>query len=144
MQAQDWLGDVADAPAPRSRGGRPAKGYVGRQRKVECPCGFIAYVTRGALEKAGGLPVCACGEPMALANLRDRYAVEPDALERELERYGARAYAAAMRELGLGRMRVTVPSGHGGGRPDRKRCEWTSCPKFSSGRFCPEHAGYNE
>lgn len=50
---------------------RPAKGHVGRQRKLECPsCGFIARASRGAVQTVG-LPTCACGEPMVLPELRD-------------------------------------------------------------------------
>lgn len=95
--ADPWLGEVAQ---PHKSGGRPAKGHVGRQRKVHCErCGFIAYASRGALQRSG-LPSCGCGEPMTLANLRDRAAVEWDALEAELRSYGRETFNSAMRELG--------------------------------------------
>jgi hypothetical protein len=70
ISENDWLGDATASPV-RPAGGRPAKGYRGRQRKLSCPlCGFIAYATAGALTRAG-VPVCGCGEPMVLANIRD-------------------------------------------------------------------------
>jgi hypothetical protein len=81
------------------------------------------------------------GEPMALANLRDRAAVEWDALERELASYGRDAYNAAMRELGFTDMiepkRVSARLGGGA----QKRCQWEGgyCTKFASGRYCAEH-----
>jgi hypothetical protein len=135
-----WLGDVAP-PVVRNVGGRPAKGHVGRQRKVHCEaCGFIAYASRSALQRSG-LPVCGCGEPMTLANLRDRAAVEWDALEAELRSYGRDAYDAAMRELGYSAMVEprTRPAGSG---LAQHRCEVWGCHKFSAGRHCPEHERY--
>ena len=133
-----WLGEVVAPPV--SRGGRPAKGHVGRQRKVHCEaCGFIAYASRGALQRSG-LPVCGCGQPMLLANLRDRAAVEWDALEAELLSYGRDAYDAAMRELGYRDMieprRAPRKSGAA-----QHRCGWEGgyCSKFVSGVYCPEH-----
>jgi hypothetical protein len=133
-----WLGGVA--VAPRKSGGRPAKGHVGRQRKVHCErCGFIAYASRGALQRSG-LPRCGCGEPMALANLRDRAAVEWDALAAELLSYGRDAYDAAMRELGCTGMIAPRKAPAGSGLVQH-RCEWEGgyCSKFTSGRYCPEH-----
>jgi hypothetical protein len=138
----DWLGGATAPPAPKPHaGGRPAKGYVGKQRKIHCErCGFIAYVTRAALARCG-FPTCACGEPMVLANLRDRAIVEWDALERELASYGRDAYNAAMRELGFTAMiepkRVSARLGGGA----QKRCRWEGgyCAKFASGRYCAEH-----
>jgi hypothetical protein len=135
-----WLGDVESPATRRNLAGRPAKGHVGRQRKVHCErCGFIAYASRGALQRSG-LPVCGCGEPMTLANLRDRAAVEWDALEAELVSYGRDAYDAAMRELGYTGMIEprTAPRKSGAAQ---KRCQWEGgyCAKFASGRYCPEH-----
>jgi hypothetical protein len=67
------------------RVGRPAKDHSGRQRKLQCErCGFLCYVSRGALQRCG-VPRCACGETLRLANLRDRAAVEWDQLAAELE-----------------------------------------------------------
>lgn len=136
----DWLGDATAPPAPNP-GGRPAKGHVGRQRKVHCErCGFIAYASRRALQRSG-LPVCGCGEPMALANLRDRYAIEPDAVESELHGYGRAAYVAGMREIGETPERESGGRyGHGGA--GQHRCEWEGgyCTKYSGGRYCPEHS----
>lgn len=134
-----WLGGASASPvAPRNPGGRPAKGHVGRQRKVHCErCGFIAYASRGALQRSG-LPVCGCGEPMTLANLRDRAAVEWDALEAELLSYGRDAYDTAMRQLGYSGMVEprTRPAGSG---LAQHRCEASGCHKFATGRYCPEH-----
>ena len=136
---QDWLGDAARPVV--NVGGRPAKGHTGRQRKVLCEaCGFIAYASRGALQRSG-FPVCGCGRPMALANLRDRAAVEWDALEAELASYGRDAYTAAMRELGYTDM-IERGSRYGKGGGPQKRCEETGCNVFASGRYCNEHAGH--
>jgi hypothetical protein len=135
-----WLGEVA---APQNVGGRPAKGHVGRQRKVHCErCGFIAYASRGALQRSG-FPVCGCGEPMTLANLRDRAAVEWDELEAELLSYGRGAYDAAMRELGYTAMIAGKAPRRSGAA--QHRCEWEGgyCAKFTSGRYCPEHEHAN-
>jgi hypothetical protein len=131
----DWLGDATASPTP-NLGGRPAKGHVGRQRKVHCErCGFIAYASRGALQRSG-LPVCGCGEAMTLANLRDRAAVEWDALEAELVSYGRDAYTAAMRELGYGGVVEphTAPRRSGAAQ---QRCQGPGCHKFTVGRYCP-------
>jgi hypothetical protein len=119
-------------------GGRPAKDYAGRgNRKMECPaCGFIARCSAGAIERAGGLPSCACGECMILPNLRDRAAVEWDALETELVSYGRDAYDAAMRELGYAGMVEprTAPRRSGAAQ---QRCQGPGCHKFRSARYCP-------
>lgn len=135
-----WLGDVVQSPAVLNRGGRPAKGYQGRQRKVHCErCGFIAYASRSALQRSG-LPRCGCDEPLRLANLRDRYAVEPDALEAELLSYGRSAYDAAMRELGEPVEREDGGAyGHTGAV--QHRCAWEGgyCPKFTAAVYCHEH-----
>ncbi len=132
---EQWLEDV---PPVKSAGGRPAKGHVGRQRKMHCErCGFIAYASRGALQRSG-LPRCGCGEPMQLANLRDRAAVEWDALEAELVSYGRDAYDAAMLELGYTDMIAprTAPRKSGA---VQHRCAAEGCHKFTAGRYCPEH-----
>jgi hypothetical protein len=133
----DWLGDV---PQPAAPVGRPRSTQTGRMRKVHCiGCGCIVYASRGALQRSG-LPVCGCGERMALANLRDRAAIEWDALDAELRSYGVKAYDAAMRELGETPQREHGGAyGHGGGA--QHRCEWEGghCAKYSSARYCPEH-----
>ena len=135
--ADPWLGEVSVEP---NRGGRPAKGHVGRQRKLHCDrCGFIAYASRGALQRSG-LPVCGCGRPMVLANLRDRALIEWDALRDELEGYGADAYRAAMSELGFSDevepRKAPRRSGVG-----RHRCAWENgyCQVFTSTRYCADH-----
>jgi hypothetical protein len=134
----DWLAG-ASAPAANP-GGRPAKDYAARgNRKFECPeCGFMARCSARAIERAGGLPRCACGGQTILPNLRDRAAVEWDALEAELVSYGRDAYDAAMRELGYAGMVEprTRPAGSG---LVQRRCEASGCHKFSAGRFCSEH-----
>lgn len=135
-----WLGEV---PTQRRPGGRPAKGHTGRQRKVHCErCGFIAYASRGALQRSG-FPCCGCGEAMTLANLRDRAAVEWDALEAELLSYGRGAYDAAMRELGY--VDMIAPSAPRRSGAVQHRCEWEGgyCAKFTIGRYCPEHEPAN-
>jgi hypothetical protein len=55
---------------------RPAKGHTGRQRKLACSCGFICYASAGAIRKRG-VPVCACGEPLTIAHMRDAVKVSP-------------------------------------------------------------------
>lgn len=133
----DWLDS---APVVVNPGGRPAKGHVGRQRKIHCEaCGFIAYASRGALQRSG-FPLCGCGEVMQLANLRDRAAVEWDALEAELSSYGRPAYQAAMRELGYTDM-LPKRSKYGKGGAGQKRCGWEGgyCSVFSASRYCAEH-----
>jgi hypothetical protein len=78
LNESDWLDDVTPT---KNVGGRPAKGYRGRQRKLECEsCGFIVYTTAGAVEKCGGRPSCFCGRAMRWANERDRLTIEPDEL----------------------------------------------------------------
>jgi hypothetical protein len=132
----DWLGDAA-SPS-RNPGGRPAKGHRGRQRKLRCErCGFIAYSSASALERAGR-PTCGCGEPMVLANLRDRAIVEWDQLERELSKLGERAFNAAMRELGYRDM-IGRRSGDRKSGGDQRRCGYGSCTRWARGRYCAEH-----
>jgi hypothetical protein len=132
----DWLGDTASHG--RNPGGRPAKDQRGRQRKLHCErCGFIAYASASALERCG-FPSCACGEPMVLANLRDRAIVEWDQLERELSKLGERAYNAAMRELGFTDM-IVKRSGDRKSGGDQRRCEFGSCTRWARGRYCAEH-----
>lgn len=129
----DWLaGAGASVPA---RGGRPAKGHTGRQRKVHCvACGVILYGSRTALQRSG-LPVCGCGEKMTLANLRDRALVEWDTLETELVLYGREAYDAAMRELGYPVERVARVQRSG---LVQHRCEASGCHKFSAAHYCDD------
>lgn len=135
-----WLGDL---PAERPQIGRPAK-VPGqpqtRLRKIHCEaCGFIARTTRGALIRSG-LPSCGCGERMTLADLRDRAAVEWDALETELRGYGQAAYIAAMRELGE-RPEIETGGDYGRGGAAQHRCEWAGgyCVRFTSTPYCNEH-----
>lgn len=137
-EVDPWLGDIPTESTPSAPVGRPAKSYSGRMRKVHCVgCGCIVYASRGALQRSG-LPACGCGERMQLANLRDRAAVEWDALAAELESYGRDAYDAAMRELGHVDMIAPRRSTehHGGAQ---RRCEVNGCHKFAAGRYCAEH-----
>ena len=61
-------------PAARSK----AKRHSSRQRKLACSaCGFICYASAGAVI-ACGLPRCACGAPMSVANPRDLAVIDPD------------------------------------------------------------------
>jgi hypothetical protein len=132
----DWLGDLAKHS--RNPGGRPAKGHKGRQRKIHCErCGFIAYASASALERFG-FPSCACGDPLVLANLRDRAIVEWDTLERDLMAQGRGVFDAAMRELGFTDM---IESGgkYGHSGAVQHRCEVSGCNRFAGGRWCHEH-----
>jgi hypothetical protein len=141
MLESDWLGDVAAAPVTRGRpAARPGHPKT-RSRKLECHgCGFIARASRGALVRAG-MPSCGCGERMALADLRDRAAVDWDALAAELESYGRGAYDAAMRELGYTDMIAPRDTGGRGGGPP-KRCAVWQCHRFTAAEYCAEHAGH--
>lgn len=133
-----WLGEI---PATRGPIGRPHTSRSGRMRKVLCDgCGCILYASAGALLSAG-LPVCGCGASMSLPNLRDRAVVEWDALAAELESYGRDAYDAAMRELGYTDM-IAPRTGERKSGLAQHRCEWEGghCVKFTSSRYCDEHA----
>jgi hypothetical protein len=134
----DWLAGASASVRP---GGRPAKDHRGRQRKMHCAsCGFIAYASRGAIERCG-MPVCGCGEPMVLANLRDRAQLEWDALERELSALGRDAYNDAMREIGARDLVIAPLARVSKGGLVQKRCEAHGCHKFAAARFCPTCAG---
>lgn len=158
IDATDWLGG-ASAPPPPAPGGRPAKDHRGRQRKLLCgSCGFICYATAGAIERAGGLPSCACGSQLEVPNLRDRLAIEPDAVERELfdagaaeafargasaveaENAGRVRWNEAMREIGASALILPPPAKRDASAPPQ-RCQWDQgyCMKFVSSRYCPEH-----
>lgn len=132
----DWL---ADAQPARVAGGRPAKGHVGRQRKIHCErCQVILYGSRAALQRSG-MPVCGCGERMVIANYRDRAKIEPDDLEAELVGYGRDAYNAVARELGWPRWAATPKPTRGGA--GQKRCAWAEgyCSRFTATLYCGEH-----
>jgi hypothetical protein len=59
--------------------GRPAKGHIGRQRKLSCAdCGFICYATATAIRERG-VPTCACGKQLVIANGRDALKVSSQA-----------------------------------------------------------------
>jgi len=119
----DWLGDVTASHTPNP-GGRPAKGYGGRQRKLKCDsCGFIAYATAGAVDRAGARPSCGCGGSMHWANERDRIIIEPREL---LDDIGDQRFRLLCRELGFADLaRSLVPTDQ-----DRRsgigsaRCQW--------------------
>lgn len=56
---------------------RPKTSGAGRLRKLECPCGFISYASRGAVIRHG-LPFCACGTRLTFADLDDMLQCAPD------------------------------------------------------------------
>ena len=88
------------ATVKQRKPGRPAKDHRGRLRKIECPaCGFIARASAAAL-RAAGMPLCGCGEPMAVPELRDLERIDPDRFEQTIGGLSHRAHTAAMRELG--------------------------------------------
>ena len=75
------------ATVKQRKPGRPAKDHRGRLRKIECPaCGFIARASAAAL-RAAGVPVCGCGEPMQVPQLRDLERIDPDGFERSSAGY---------------------------------------------------------
>jgi len=120
----DWLGDAAAFPAPNP-GGRPAKGHVGRQRKLQCgSCDFIVYATAGAVERAGGRPTFACGGSMHWANERDRLAIEPHEL---LDEIGVKRFRALCFQSGfsdLAKHLAPTERELGGDRGGSGRCQW--------------------
>lgn len=134
LNETDWL----DAPT-RNVGGRPPKGYSARSnRKLECPsCGFACRCSTAAVKRAAALPTCGCGVGMIVPNLRDRAAIEPDALEAELCEQGRTVYNAAARELGWPHWSAPKRESRSG----TSRCQWEGgyCMTFVSGRFCREH-----
>ena len=140
----EWLGDVTASPAPNP-GGRPAKGHVGRQRKLSCLCGIACYTSARAVERYG-FPRCACGEEMRWANMRDRLALEPETVREELSRS---AFNALCREHGWSglvehsgeELQAQERRGNGSSAHPRKRCAWEGgyCNAFTAGRYCSEH-----
>lgn len=143
----DWLGEPQASKPDRSRGGRKRTNGAGdRSRLIECPeCGFKARTSATALREAG-FPTCGCGTRLELANMRDRAAVEPDALLDDLAKLAPRDQNAAYRELGWHDLTVPLDSkGRIAAGPrsgvSMKRCAWEGgyCTKFATGRYCPEH-----
>jgi hypothetical protein len=102
---------------------RPAKGHKGRQRKLECSgCGFIAYASRGAIERAG-VPMCGCGEPLTVANVRDLIAL--DMVDyREVS-------SDQLRAEGLGHLRK--------GQGTRHASHWRRCTQCKTRRAQAKH-----
>ncbi len=112
-------------------------------RKVHCPlCGVIVYASAGALKRSG-MPTCGCGEPLQLANMRDRAVIEWDALQQELESYGPDAFDNAMRAMGFTDMIGRKREGRSGA--GQHRCAWEHgyCQVFVSGTYCEEHEPRN-
>jgi hypothetical protein len=110
-------------------------------RKLSCPaCSFIAYASAGAVRRAG-FPRCGCGAELLAPNLADRDAIEPDALERELLARGRVAFNDAQRALGRPEEIFREPERESRA-PDRSRCQWPGgfCSRWTSGRYCAEHA----
>jgi hypothetical protein len=110
-------------------------------RKIHCEaCGVILYGSAAALTRSG-LPVCGCGERMTVPNLRDRAAVEWDALEIELRSYGPLAFNDAMRELGHLAMVEPLKDTSRKGGAEQKRCGWEGgyCSVYVASRYCTEH-----
>lgn len=109
---------------------RPAKGHTGRQRKLECPdCGFIAYASGTAITSAG-VPTCACGEPMVVANVRDLLALGMVDVS-EID-------TPTLRKLGYADVtRAKAPPSH---KP-WARCTFEGCNRrrARSESFCSEH-----
>jgi hypothetical protein len=130
---EDWLGDIAP---PVNRGGRPAKGYTGRSRKIECPeCGWYANTTARQIETRG-FPTCACGGAIGWANMRDRIEFEDAAAI--VADVGQGAYNDALAAAGYARETVKRDRQSGLGSA---RCQWQGgyCSVIVSGQYCSEH-----
>lgn len=146
MDANDWLAGAE--LEPKNIGGRPRTNGAGKLIALECDeCGLkLKATSRAALEQSG-LPSCGCGGAFALVNMRDRAAIEWDALELELRAAGAQAYNDAMRELGHIDALLPVDSHGRLENRDRRagegqaRCQWAGghCMRYVSGRYCDEH-----
>jgi hypothetical protein len=135
----DWLGDATASPAPNP-GGRPAKGYRGRQRKLGCPdCGFACYVTALAVERYG-FPRCACGGSMSWANQRDRLILEPAELVQDIgeDRFRVLCHEHGYADLADHYAPVKRDRQSGDGSA---RCQWAGgyCMTIVSGQYCAEH-----
>ena len=126
------------ATVKQRKPGRPATDHRGRLRKIECPvCGFIARASAAAL-RAAGVPVCGCGEPMQVPQLRDLERIDPDGFEQTIRRLSHREHTAAMRELGHedAIVRKAPPR-----RSVQPQCAAPGCSKFRAlgVKFCREH-----
>jgi hypothetical protein len=131
--------------------GRPAarlksKRHSGRQRKLSCTgCGFICYASAGAVISCG-LPVCACGLPLTVANPRDLAVIDPDEFEALAGRLSKTSHNAMMREAGFDMM-ILRDRGHDPAaarlRASRaKRCSSDGCGRFASkaSALCSVHS----
>ena len=135
-----------------SRPGRPparakAKRHSSRQRKLLCPaCGFIAYASAGAVI-ACGLPRCACGSALSVANPRDLAVIDPDQFDQLAGSLPKGAHNQMMRECGFDAMVIRDP-GHdpivARMRANRqKRCAAEGCGRFAANgsKTCAQHGG---
>lgn len=109
-----------------------------RQRKIECPaCGVILYGSAAAL--GVGMPTCACGESMVVANLGDLAVVDPPGgFERVAGELGEREYNGLMRVLGYDHAVVSTNARSIGTR----QCKRSSCKRLRVNNladFCREH-----
>lgn len=154
----DWLAGSEQSLAIHRGGRARVNGTGDRNLKLECPaCGFTARASAGAVRAAGGLPTCACGSPLELPVLRDRFRLDPDGLQDELERAGfsaARDRGASMSDAEeaarvawndaareLERRDLVVPPPARDQRAATSRCQWEGgyCSVFVGGRYCAEH-----
>lgn len=98
-----------------------------RLRKAECDeCGYVIRVTREWI--ARGLPLCPCGEPLALRCLEDRCCLPGDAGQAAgLEAWGkaAESERRSMNARKAARL--------------RRRCK--CCPRWTARGelYCPDH-----
>ncbi len=140
------------ATTTHARPGRPAartkaKRHQSRQRKLSCPaCGFIAYASAGAVI-ACGLPRCACGSPLAIANPRDLAVIDPDGFDQLAASLSKRAHNDMMRDCGFDAM-ILRDKGHDPivarmRAARQKRCSHDGCGRFaaSGSKTCAQHGG---
>ena len=130
-------------PAARSK----VKRHSSRQRKLACSaCGFICYASAGAVI-ACGLPRCACGLAMSVANPRDLAVIDPDQFDQLAGSLPKAAHNAMMRDCGFDTMVIRDP-GHdpvvARMRANRqKRCSQDGCGRFAANgsKTCAQHDG---
>lgn len=96
-----------------------------RQRKIECPaCGVILYGSAAAL--GVGMPTCACGESMVVANLGDLAVIDPEGFEKVAGTLGEREHNGLMRVLGYDHAVVSTNARSIGTR----QCKRASCKRL--------------
>ena len=133
-----------------ARPGRPAahakaKRHQARQRKLACSaCGFICYASAGAVI-ACGLPRCACGSSLSVANPRDLAVIDPESFDQLAGSLSKPAHNQMMRECGFDAMILRDKSHDPAVARMRaarqKRCSQDGCGRFAANgsKTCAQH-----